>query len=387
MRRSLTLTLTILTVIGGTAFSQTSPSASAEPGETQAEPLGVIEVLGPGNCDDLPDGYTICREVKVRQCKGGHASATIAVDGVADPPNPIPGMVSLFSGVNGASWWVGPEGDSTDDDLVFIEDLRIAGYRTAQVKWEVEGEPMGVTAPNSWLESHSTDPNEIGPQRMACRPATVIKYLWDEIYKPMLDAGDITDTGCGFCISGNSGGASQIAYSIVYYDLQNPLTHDVQIGGLFPTSGPIHTNIQLACNKDEPDWLISPTGRGRIDASYIWDLDDDEAETDGKCRDPDEDAQGWITTWTLDSIEELAPGGGVYSYPTTRVEMILGGLDDPVIWNHACEFFNMIEEPPTPKKVVRVPGMDHRIQDSDVGLDRLYEAIVSGLSQEASCTP
>jgi hypothetical protein len=374
MKRSFNLTLTILLVVGGHAFGQESSDFS-ESRPALYEDLGTIQVLGPGNCSDLDvEGYSSCQRIEVDGCPSGdNVKATVAVD---DPPNPLNGMVSLFSGETGAHWW--GTGNLPGGGGDFILSLRAAGYRTAQVKWSViPNETKDDGFDNSWLESRSQVLAEVGPQRMACRPATVIKYLWDEVYQPMLEAGRITGTGCGFCLSGNSGGASQIAYSIVHYGLLD--VHNVLIGGLFPTSGPIHTNLELACS-GPAEWLLSPSGRIKVDASYRWELE----ENTGRCR-SESDEQGWLDIWTMDSIEDLA--GGLYAYPDTRVEMILGGADQPLIWRHACEFFNRIDEPPTAKKALRVPGMEHRIQDSEAGLERLYEAIVSGLSKEASCTP
>jgi hypothetical protein len=288
-------------------------------------------------------------------------------------------MVSFFSGEDGTNWWGNGNLPTGYSPLDFIANVRSHGYKTAQVKWSISTQPDTT---NSWLQSYSTDSTKIGPQRMACRPATLIKkYLWDQVYYPLL--GQITAGGCGFCLTGNSGGASQIAYSVVNYDLSG--SPPISIGGLFPTSGPVHTEIDGGCipapppGGDQGDWGYQVSGRMWVDASYLWLL----GNHDGRCSVSNETAQ-WISTWNSDSIENLT--GGNYNFGSTRVEIIVGGVASELqIRNHACVFYDKVKVQTPSTKYWIVETMGHTIRDYPYGLAKLLQAILNQNIGTASC--
>src|SRR5439155_25769229 len=108
-----------------------------------------------------------------------------------------------------------------------VDELRSLGFTVAQARW--------VT---SWLESSTND--AAGQAHLACRPATLIKFLHGNYFLPM----GVTNQQpgiAGFCISGNSGGSSQGGYALSHYGLDDIL--DVVI----PSGGPPHSALAKSC--------------------------------------------------------------------------------------------------------------------------------------------
>src|SRR5205823_2378398 len=114
-----------------------------------------------------------------------------------------------------------PENRSIDQAVArkaanFLMGFRKEGYMVVQTVW-----------PSAWLAAPPGQ--QVGPARLGCRPATAIKYVHDVFYDPMHVQPQALH--CGFCVTGNSAGSSQIGYSIAFYGLANIIDAAVLSGG------------------------------------------------------------------------------------------------------------------------------------------------------------
>lgn len=254
------------------------------------------------------------------------------------------GLVMFFSGGEGDEWW---SGDSRFA-LELLEELRSEGIEVIQVRW---------TTP--WLQA--SEGEDAGPAHLACRPATVIRSVHDRAglsLPPLLRA-------CGFCVTGNSGGASQISYALSHYALEDIL--DVAV----PTGGPPHAAIADGCLPRSGPMAYGASARF-IDLSYGF-------RGGGPC---ESHAAAWTPRWTGESVDV----GGDYYYGSTSVRFILGELDQTPAPAHARRYFQALSSANSPHvSLTVVPGMDHDIVWSPQGLAALKEALSSptllGLAQ------
>src|SRR5687767_12679770 len=148
-------------------------------------PLGALTTNSavPPGC---PRGYT-CLGYEVH-CPGvsNNARGLLAIgrhQGAAR------GLIIAFTGGGGHGYWT----DQGTNIFALGEELRALGFTIVQVSWQ-----------NNWLES--SPGNEAGQAHLGCRPATVIKYVYDAYYLP-LEVRPSRVGEAGFVITGNSGGA------------------------------------------------------------------------------------------------------------------------------------------------------------------------------------
>lgn len=262
-------------------------------------PLGKL-TLREAASESAPDGYEVsafevtCPRVE-QPLKGALA--------VAPHRGTARGLVMFFTGGKGTRWWAGGSGKTTR----LAEELRDAGFVIVQVKWD-----------DTW--HHSSSGDDAGTAHLACRPATVIKYVHEKYYRP-LEIKVAAPGRDGFCITGNSGGASQVAYALSHYGLDEIL--DVVI----PTGGPPHAALaksMLDPASDENakgDYLQSAgygypeSTRTFIDKSFGY------FDNNGPGRRQDADFKA---RWDEESV---ATGGNDYEHPKTRVHFIFGEHD------------------------------------------------------------
>jgi hypothetical protein len=252
-------------------------------------------------------------------------------------------MVVFFSGDVGKSWWAGEPGS-----IDFLGRLQAQGLVTVQVRWAA-----------GW--SIAAVGEDAGSGHLACRPASMIRWIHDNRYVPLnVPAGPIGR--CGFCITGNSGGASQVSYALSFYGL------DVVLDGVFPTSGPPHAAQDKGClrRQGESRYRYGP------DAIVI-----DQAHgfrSGGPCENAD---PGFLSRWLAESVDT---GGRDFVHAETRVHFIHSDVDVPAV-PHALDYIGRLRSARTPYLVEQViPGMPHRLQRSAAGLDALYRAILGGIT-------
>ncbi len=198
-----------------------------------------------------------------------------------------------------------------------------------------------------------------GLASVACRPATVVRWLHDERYAPM---GVSPAVGtCGFCLTGNSGGASQVAYSLTHYGLASIVDAAVL------SSGPPHAALAKGClrNAGEEEYWYDPGNARLIDAAYT------AASGAGPCagNDPDTERQ-----WVLDGVDT---GGSDYSYETTRVAVVLGGKDATVAPAHARDFIARLRASGSPWVTEETAeNGSHGVTSSREGRQLLVDALL-----------
>ncbi|MFN2458500.1 MAG: hypothetical protein ABR502_09890 [Chitinophagaceae bacterium] len=250
------------------------------------------------------------------------------------------GVIMFFTGGGGDEWWT--RGSAT---FQMADELRSLGFSIVQVRWNI-----------NWLIS--SPGNDAGTAHLAARPATVIKYVYDKFYVPL---GIPKQTGkAGFCITGNSGGSTQVSYALSHYGLENII--DVAI----PTGGPPHSVLSKSCMNrpgEEAYWFAADT-RNFIDQGFgFFDGNGPAARSDAS----------FVSRWLAESV---ATGGSDYNHPGTRIHFLLGQTDTPmqVI---ATDYFNRLNTDGTPFLTWEiVSNTGHAIHGSQEGRAALKAAIL-----------
>jgi hypothetical protein len=300
-------------------------------------PLGTVTVGS--NSNRCPGA--VCEGIEV-SCPGlsKPIRGMVATTPASGPPR---GVVMFFTGGPGKAWYAGDGSDTTAE----FEQLQAEGFELVQVRWGGLG----------WLRA--TGDEQVGPAQLACQPATVIKWIHDTRYAGLgLDPEPGT---CGFCLTGNSGGASQISYALTHYGLA-----DV-VDAVIPTSGPPHAQLAKGCLPDpgEEAYSFPDSAVGVIDSSYGG------VGSEGPCAAAD---AGFRSRFDADSVDI---GGSDYDYPQTRVHFIVSPGDETVAVR-AQDFEEKLRQAGSPWVTLQeVPEMGHDIQKSDAGMAALVAAILA----------
>ena len=301
-------------------------------------PLGTLTVAGEGR--RCPAGSS-CHVVEVT-CPGLREPIQGFVSR-AEPLGVSRGLVMFFGGGPGKQWY---SADGSDPHGVFSR-LQSEGFEIVQVRWGGQG----------WLRA--ADGEEVGPAQLACRPATVVKWVHDTWYQEL---GVAPDPGaCGFCLTGNSGGASQITYALSHYGLA-----DV-VDAVVPTSGPPHVALAKGCVPAPGDeaYRYPASARQVIDGSY------GARGPDGPCVTADE---AFELSFQRDSVDT---GGGNYEYPDTRVHFIVSPNDETVALR-ARDLAEVLRQAGSPwVDLEEIEGMGHDIQESADGMEALVAALLA----------
>jgi hypothetical protein len=187
----------------------------------------------------------------------------------------------------------------------------------------------------------------------------MIKWIHDQRFVPLgvpaRPAGE-----CGFCVTGNSGGASQISYALSFYGLETILD------GVFPTSGPPHAAQDKGCLRRPGESLYFYGGNAAIiDQAHGF------TTTDGPCRRGD---IGFLPRWLAESVDT---GGQDFVHPATRLHFIHSDFDVPST-PHGLDYIARLRAAATPLLREQViVGMPHRLQLSAAGLDALFNAFMA----------
>jgi len=255
------------------------------------------------------------------------------------------GFVLFFTGGDGTNWWSA----QVPELSALVDELRSLGFTVAQARWA-----------SSWLES--SPGNDAGQAHLACRPATLIKFLHDSYYVPM----GITNKQpgmAGFCISGNSGGSSQVGFALSHYGLDDIL--DVVV----PTGGPPHSALAKSCmtNADEQCYWFDLGTLEFIDRGFgIFNNNGPALRHDAT----------FIPRWLEESV---STGGNDYFHPATRVNFVIG-QNDPAMQCISSDYFNRLRTNGTPFLAYQIaPGTPHAVYSTDIGRT-LIKAAILGLT-------
>jgi hypothetical protein len=251
------------------------------------------------------------------------------------------GLIVFFSGDNGTSWWSA----NSSNVPTFFQSLLNSGFEVVQVAW----------SGNGWLAAPAGEP--LGQEALACRSATVIQWVHDNMYSAPVPSAGIGH--CGFCITGNSAGASQITYALASYGI------DSVVDAAIPSSGPPMASIERGCLQIS-GYEYDPSNEQLIDSSYGY----GPAAGGGPCVSQD---PSFTPVWAGNSVET---GGTNYNYPATRIHIIVGGQDRDIIRNHANDYYQVLTASQQGMLTWQlVPRMGHPIQPSSDGLAALFAAL------------
>lgn len=321
--------------------------ASAIPPETPAAEALPLGTLFPADATeaDCPPGFA-CSGFEVT-CPGvtSNAPGYIAIGGANASSR---GLVVFFTGGSGMGWWSG----RNPDLLAFTDELRSRGYTIVQVRWGT-----------NWLES--SPGNTAGTSHLACRPATVIHHIHDTIYAPLELSPAVGE--CGFCITGNSGGATQSGYALSHYGLETILD------GVFPTGGPPHSVMAKSCLGEE--------GYGyQLDTREFLDRGFGFFDGQGPCARQD---PSYTSRWNEESV---STGGSDYYHPQTRIHFICGerDLQMQIVGG---DYVARLRSAGTPFISVSIaPDTPHNIRTPE-GLELLKQAILGAAASPSRRRP
>lgn len=315
-------------------FASLSPAALSAP-----LPLGTLTLTGASD-STCPSGHT-CKGFRV-ECPGVQQAARGFL-ATAAARTPARGLVVISTGGPGTKWFSGGGGLAAS----FVSDLRRDGFVVVQLRWV-----------DPWLKSAPGE--DAGSGHLACRPASVFKWVHDKRFLPLgVPPGPVGH--CGFCITGNSGGASQSSYALSHFSL------DSLLDAVVPTGGPPHAAQRKGCLRNagqEPYWYTEGS-TSTIDSSYGF------QGSPGPCalHDP-----AFVPRWNEESVDT---GGSDYIHPQTRVHVILGGADTTPAPAHARDYVARLRASGSPYVTLQViPGMGHSIVNS-AGLSALRAALVN----------
>lgn len=316
-----------------------------------------ISALVNTELDPLPLGTLTTTSHEDSSCPAGHTCQAFDVIcpmlqdsrsgflAKAEPTVQTRGVVVLASGGHGTAYWAK---SSTSEAL--IQDLQNEGFLVVQFRWT-----------KSWLKSKKAE--EAGPARVACRPATVVRWVYDNYYSPL--GIDPALGECGFCISGNSGGSSQVSYPLSHFGL------DSILDAVVPTAGPAHAALSKGCLRvsGEEDYWFDWGESANIDGSYGY-------GEGGPCAVND---ATWTSRWDEDSLDALDRD---QYHASTRVHVIFGDDDykRTVSWFHATDYIDRLIGAGSPYVTLEIVRAGHTIHDYPDGAAAIKAALLASAS-------
>ena len=341
---SLSIALGSLAVASADVIRTAAAQPVVSPATGTPWALGTMTALT--NKPTCPAGYA-CTQFNISGCTNVQEDRQVVL-AKSSPSGQTPqGLVVFFSGAGGTSWW----GAGTGLAGTMVTKLRdVDKFVVVQVKFISE-----------WLKSLPGE--DSGAAHLACRPATIVNWVYLNWYLPL---GITAALGsCGFCITGNSGGSAEVSYALSFYGL------DYELNAIIPTSGPTHAAMLKGC--------LTGYGRYTYPATSIASMDkssghSDETTNPGPCCLHD---SAYSDRWIAGSVDT---GGSDYQYPTTRVQIVIGQNDLGPSPDHAGDYRDVLQLDPHNHVIwTVVPGMAHTIQQSQSGLDALEAALLASL--------
>lgn len=219
--------------------------------------------LTEGKCEDVGLAGGTCYRVVVTDCAeaAGEFAANIKVNPPANPTT-SQGTVFFTTGGGGNAFYDYDEdfiGDSrcagSNCGLMTVQSINAANYRTVQVDF-VDPEGL-ISEPNGWLTGPAID----GPRALACRYATLVHAVWNNLLA--------SDTTHAVCATGNSGGGALVAYAITQYEMGNTSGPGPMFTMVETTSGPPYGRIDHGCaGAAAPVLTVNCPAQDRISEDY-----------------------------------------------------------------------------------------------------------------------
>jgi hypothetical protein len=306
--------------------------------------LGTVGTV-PGACASGALPGTSCQIVEV-SCPGiAPARAEIRLTSAVGT---VRGTVVFGTGGGGGGYY---ENDA--NAAAMMGQLAQMGYRVVQRRWQ--------TMPDGWI----TGPG--GMRALACRYATLVTYLHSTVHFGSVQT--------GFCVTGNSGGSTEIAYSLTHFD------RGAIIDLAVPTGGPPMGRIDRGClDGTDPAWMaecraLVPSGsstctngpscsyaagaRQLIDAA--WTPATHCAQSDASFR----------TSLLDQSVMGASPR---LAYPNTWVHFIYGADDCSEAVTLGLTYASAVT---SAKQITFVPGTPHATFSTVAGARAIRDAIVN----------
>ncbi len=330
--RAILAPLACLTPLGLPGCSSGGGSSSGSGATWVPLPLGAVIVLAPAySCGT--DSF--CYDIELT-CPNVLLPAKASLRVASDPLVASRGAILLTSGGEGFGFY----GDEAAEAPRILADMRAAGFTTVELRWI-----------DSWLQGSS--PAE-GQALLACRPATVARWVHDNLYA--------LGTGTAFCATGNSGGAAQIMYSMTHYGLESLYSLVV------PTGGPPMSRIDWGClpgTGPDPDAEYEPSGAETIDLGYGF------PKGAGPCSLQD---SSYVTIF-----QEASEAFGLHDYffPNTLVWLVLGDQDLKVAPAQAAILLDRLiqEQSPLIQQSV-APNTPHNVPSTVEGADLIRDILL-----------
>lgn len=316
----------------GSLSAQDTAKVDRQPGKARA--LGSIRVIVPRRPCEREECIGIeisCPEVsspEMAWLKVGTAP------GVA-----IRGTVLATTGGPGTNLY---EEESMRADQL-IQEMQAAGFRTVQVQYQ-----------RGWLYS---DPGQRdGTKRLGCRPATVAKWVHDNLHEG--------GSSAPYCAVGNSGGAAQVSYMLSHYGLESILTL------VIPSGGPPMGRLDRSCIVDGPGDEAMKLGPQSvteiIDRGFGFPPDGS-----GPCSQHDKSFRQ-----EFQEASVAYGNDGDYFYPNTLVWFLFGEHDDTNATGMGMTYYDRLKEAKSSAVRMEVlPGVGHGIKDAPTGAERILKIL------------
>ncbi len=224
-----------------------------------------------------------------------------------------------------------------------LNELRMAGFRTVQLKWAT-----------NWLNGAPGQGE--GHARLACRPATVMRWVHDNLHTSRPDT--------AFCAYGHSNGAAQVGFALAQYGMSDILSSVLLDGG------PNWARTDKACLQDDPAnqalWF-DDTERGIADWGFGF-----PNNGTGPC--------ALKNTSYRDEFQEasVAFGDWEYIYPKTVVWFVQGALDQTTTAAHGRFFYNHLLKMGSPLVHMSVvPGAPHNTVSTTEGAHTIRDILLN----------
>jgi hypothetical protein len=302
---------------------------------------GEVEVLsGPVPC---ADGQ--CYNLRVT-CPAVAAAAEARLKVVAPSASPR-GTILFATGNEGIGLYENPP-----ESRRTLVDLSAAGFRTVQLQW-LDG----------WL--FASPGREEGHARLACRPATVARWVHDHLHEPSPSA--------AFCATGQSGGASQVSYMLSHYGLEDIFA------AVVPSGGPPMGRLDRGCTPGDPALIrvesmrkLIDTGFGFIPPGDTRTMRPDDVPANGPCVRGDPSFREKLRQ------ASVASGEGDYVYPRTMVWFVVEGIDSGGAAALGKTYYDLLMKSGSPLvgRTV-IPGVDHSgLIRTRIGADTIRDVLL-----------
>jgi hypothetical protein len=197
-----------------------APRGDARPVDARPDGLGSVDNV-PGSCSNGTLPRTSCRLLRVR-CDGIE-DRQVEIR-ITDPPAAVTRIGTLVLGTGGGGT---THIESTPTGRAMLDQLSQAGYRLIQRQW---------IGDNGWIGGPG------GFAEVSCRYASLIAYFYEQVH--------FQSESEAFCVTGNSGGASEIAYALARWNRAPTIELALMTGG--PPMG----RIDHGClDGADPTWL------------------------------------------------------------------------------------------------------------------------------------